>query len=90
LIVVFDSGVWISAFHFGGTPLAAIGAAIGNCSIAVCDSIRAEIRTVLRLKFRWSEERIEQSLAEYEDLMFTVDVRGRLRGMSRPKRRHGA
>ncbi|HME00483.1 MAG TPA: hypothetical protein VKM93_24520 [Terriglobia bacterium] len=30
MIVVLDSGIWISALHFGGTPLVALERAHGN------------------------------------------------------------
>jgi hypothetical protein len=65
LIIVFDSGVWISALQFKGTPLVALNHAVVKHEISLCDVITFEINRVLRTKFAWSDERIEQSLADY-------------------------
>ena len=59
MIVVFDSGVWISAIHFGGTPLEALDSATGKFPIAVCGPILGEIISVLMLKFKWSKVDID-------------------------------
>jgi hypothetical protein len=47
VIVVVDSGVWISALHFGGTPLAALNHVFLSEQLAICDQIVIEIRAVL-------------------------------------------
>ena len=83
MIVVFDSGVWVSALHFGGTPLDALDSVTGRSLIAVCDPILEEIHSVLRLKFKWRQERIDQALAEYASETFVVQTRGNLRGICR-------
>jgi hypothetical protein len=41
--VVFDSGIWISAMQFGGTPLEAVVEAISRDRIAVCDLLRLRV-----------------------------------------------
>ena len=43
VIVVVDSGIWISGFHFGGTPLAALDQAFIYDQLAICDEIMTEI-----------------------------------------------
>jgi putative PIN family toxin of toxin-antitoxin system len=67
LIVVFDSGIWISAFQFGGTPLIALRTTFIKHEIASCEAILYEIRKALRKKFGWSSERLEGALADYLD-----------------------
>jgi hypothetical protein len=42
LIVVLDSGIWISTLHFGGTPLAALDRAFVFDRIVVCNPIHLE------------------------------------------------
>jgi hypothetical protein len=39
VIGVFDSGIWVSAMEFGGTPLEAVIRAIAEDRFAVCDQI---------------------------------------------------
>jgi hypothetical protein len=51
LIFVFDSGVWISAFQFGGTPLIALRYAYMHYRLAACDSIFYEIHKTMARKF---------------------------------------
>ena len=65
MIIVFDSGVWISALHFGGTPLAALHHGFLHHELAICDQIVAEIRTVLMRKFQWEEDEVRDVLDEY-------------------------
>ena len=65
MVVVFDSGVWVSAFQFGGTPLAAIKSAFVSDQIAYCDQILAEIRAVLVRKFSWRDKEIRSLLQDY-------------------------
>ena len=43
MIVVFDSGIWVSAMEFGGTPLEAVIRAIAQDRFAVCDQIEEEV-----------------------------------------------
>lgn len=70
----FDSNVWISGFHFGATPLAALHRAYRRHHIAICDAIRTEVSTALVQKFRWSEKRLSDAFADYSDDMFSVLV----------------
>ena len=52
VIVVFDSGIWISAMEFGGTPLGAVIRAIAQDRFAVCDQIEEEVVRVLTRQVR--------------------------------------
>jgi putative PIN family toxin of toxin-antitoxin system len=83
LIVVFDSGVWISAFHFGGTPLAALRTAHIKHQIATCDLILFEIRKALRQKFGWATDPIEDALADYLDEAIRIPITESLTGICR-------
>jgi len=47
VIVVLDSGIWISAFQFGGAPQAAVDSVFSDHTIAICDQITAEVRATL-------------------------------------------
>ncbi len=58
MIVVFDSGIWVSAMEFGGTPLEAVIRAIAQDRFAVCDQIEQEVVRVLTHKFGWEAERV--------------------------------
>jgi predicted nucleic acid-binding protein len=65
VIVVFDSGIWVSAMEFGGTPLEAVIRAIAQDRFAVCDQIEEEVVRVLTRKFGWEAERVRADLAFY-------------------------
>jgi putative PIN family toxin of toxin-antitoxin system len=83
LICVFDSGVWISAFQFGGTPLTALRTAYRQHRIATGDKILQEIRRILRQKFGWSPDRIEGALNDYLDDVLYVQIPGVVKGVCR-------
>jgi uncharacterized protein len=83
LICVFDSGVWISAFHFGGTPLVALRAAYRQYEIAICEQVLSEIRRSLRKRFGWSPVRIEDALGDYLDAAIRVQISEGLKGICR-------
>jgi len=83
LIVVFDSGIWISALHFGGTPLEALDLAAGSVPIALSGPILREIHSVLKSKFRWPQENIDNALAEYSSATIMVPTAGNLKGICR-------
>jgi putative PIN family toxin of toxin-antitoxin system len=83
LICVFDSGVWISAFHFGGTPLAALNHAFEQHRIAVCEPILLEISVALTGKFGWTHAEVESILGEYLADAIHVNLSGNLNGICR-------
>jgi uncharacterized protein len=83
VIVVLDSGIWISAFQFGGTPQAALELAFNRDQIAICDQIIAEIRATLIRKFTWKDCEVFDILNEYTNDAVHVEVRGTLHGVCR-------
>lgn len=83
MTVVFDSGIWISAFQFGGIPLRAIEQAFLADEIAYCEQITGEIRKVLVTKFLWLEGEVEDVLSEYFSDAIQVSIDGSLRGVCR-------
>jgi hypothetical protein len=62
VIVVFDSGVWISAIHFGGTSHTALDHVFVSNELAICDQIVMEVREVLITKFEWEEREVVEVL----------------------------
>jgi putative PIN family toxin of toxin-antitoxin system len=83
LILVVDSGIWISGFQFGGTPLAALRLAYKQHQIATCDAILLEILSALIRKFGWTAPRVQDALADYLHDATHVEIPGRLRGVCR-------
>lgn len=83
MIVVVDSGVWISALHFGGTPLAALEKALTEDRVAICDQIEQEVARVLSRKLGWEVRRVEESLGIYFQDLIRVPVPGTLHGACR-------
>ena len=83
LILVVDSGVWISALHFKGTPLLAIEQMWAQHQIAVCMPILGEIHAALVGKFGWTNMEVEEALAFYLTGAIRVLLSGDLRGICR-------
>jgi predicted nucleic acid-binding protein len=83
VIVVLDSGIWISALQFGGTPLAALERALTEHRVGICDQIEEEVVQVLWKKFGWEISRIEESLGMYLQDAIRVAVPGTLHGVCR-------
>jgi len=83
VIVVFDSGIWVSAMEFGGTPLEAVIRAIAQDRFAVCDQIEEEVVRVLTRKFGWEAERVRADLVFYWVDALTVELKGTVTGICR-------
>ena len=83
MIVVFDSGIWVSAMEFGGTPLEAVIRAIAQDRFAVCDQIEEEVVRVLTRKFGWEAERVRADLAFYWLDALRVELGGTVTGICR-------
>jgi len=83
LTVVFDSGIWISAFRFGGPPLEALDHAIVRYEVAICRQIIDEICAVFGRKFGQSHADVLQALQPYLVDAISVQVAGELRGVCR-------
>lgn len=82
MIVVFDSGIWVSAMEFGGTPLEAVIRAIAQDRFAVCDQIEEEVVRVLTRKFGWEPKRVRADLASYWLDALAVELKGTVTGIS--------
>ena len=83
MIVVLDSGIWISAFQFGGTPQAALDSVFSDHTVAICDQIVAEVRATLVRKFSWKDEEVLAILTEYTSDGTHVEVTGAVQGVCR-------
>jgi len=83
LIVVFDSGVWISALRFAGAPLEAINSAAANQRIAICDGIVNEVCRISLKKFDRSRAETLRILEPYLDNAIYVEIAGDLHGICR-------
>jgi len=83
VIVVFDSGVWISAMQFDGTPWLAIQKGLGFDQIAICAQIKDEITRTLVQKMGWSIHRVVESLGLHLHDAIWASVPGNLYGVCR-------
>jgi putative PIN family toxin of toxin-antitoxin system len=83
LIVVVDSGVWISALQFEGTPLLVIERILGRHILAFCDPIALEIRTGLTGKFGWTHEEVDEAFRFYFSRAIEAEVLGDVHGICR-------
>lgn len=63
--------------------MAALQLALEEHRIAICAEILREIRTVLTQKFKWSNLRLDDVLAEFRSGWIHVETPGRLRGVCR-------
>ena len=88
MIVVLDSGIWISALQFGGTPALAVEKALTSDQVAICDEIENEVSRVLSEKMQWAESRVNESLEFYFQEAIRVPVHGMLQGVCRDPKDH--
>jgi uncharacterized protein len=64
ILATADSNIYISALQFGGVPLQFLNAArAGAFKLAISDTLMSEIRGVLREKFHWSDEMLDEAIA---------------------------
>jgi putative PIN family toxin of toxin-antitoxin system len=83
LIVVFDSGVWISALRFAGAPLEAINSAAASQQIAICDGIVNEVCRISLKKFGRARAESLRILEPYLESSIRVETTGQLHGICR-------
>jgi putative PIN family toxin of toxin-antitoxin system len=79
MIVVLDTNVCVSAFHFllkRGAPVLALEKATKEDVIVLCDEIESEIVRVLAEKFRWDDARISEAL----DILGANAIRVKIHG----------
>jgi uncharacterized protein len=83
VIILFDSGIWISAFQFGGLPMRAIEHAFLQDRLVFCDQIIQEVRAVLARKFLWRDNEVRALLMNFLSDAIHADVAGTMTGVSR-------
>lgn len=76
MIVVVDSGVWISALEFGGTPAVALERLFLIDDLAICSEIEEEVLRVLHDKFGRDRKLIQQRLRPLLSQAVRVEVTG--------------
>lgn len=68
ILATADSNIYVSALQFGGIPLEFLDAArSGAFQLAISEALLVEIRGVLLKKFHWSEEILDEGLANLRD-----------------------
>lgn len=83
MIVVFDSGVWISAIGRRGVPLAAILRGLEMDSVLTCTELENEVVRIMNEKFGIDVERTRQRLGELLEKSPRIVVTGKLSGICR-------
>jgi len=82
MIVVVDSGVWVSALHFAlrrGTPRLAVEKAAREHTIAICPEIEEEVLRILSAKFNWAAADVFLAMHAVFPFPLRVEVSGSLR-----------
>ncbi len=68
IVATADTNIYVSALNFGGVPLEFLNAArIAGFRLAISEALLAEIRNVLQKKFSWSEQAVNDAIAELLD-----------------------
>jgi putative PIN family toxin of toxin-antitoxin system len=83
VIVVFDSGVWISAISRRGIPLTAITQGLENDVVVTCAELENEVVRIMKRKFGIDPEWTRQRLNEFFEKSVRVVVTGKLSGICR-------
>lgn len=83
MIVVIDSGIWISAIEFGGTPAKALELVAQADDLALCSEIEEEVLRILRGKFSRNPNTIRDRMAPFWDSAIRVELTGEVQGISR-------
>jgi len=83
VIVLFDSGVRISAISRRGVPLSAITHGLDNNDVLTCTELEDEIVRIMEKKFEVDPDEMRQQLAELLEKSRRIAVTGILRGACR-------
>lgn len=83
MIVVFDTGVWISALEYGGVPQQAISHAFYEEQLAISGYIEAEILRILTDKFGHDPIALQIRLDEFLTHAIIVETHGEISGVCR-------
>jgi putative PIN family toxin of toxin-antitoxin system len=65
VILVFDSGNWISAIRYGSVPRCAILRAVSQDTIAICNEIEAEVIRIMLRKFGVIEREVRLGMEAF-------------------------
>jgi putative PIN family toxin of toxin-antitoxin system len=83
VIVVFDSGIWVSALEFGGVPRLALEHADAEDQMILCADIEGEVVRIMSTKFGRTPDSVRSRMSELSrDAIWTV-VHGRVAGICR-------
>lgn len=83
MLITFDTGIYVSAMQFGGTPKEAIVLAVLMDTIVFCDQLVDEVVRVMQDKFELSSEETESRLASYLSEAICINVTGKVSGICR-------
>jgi len=83
VIIVVDSGIWISAIEFGGTPAAALEQVFQADDLAICSEIEHEVLRVLHDKFGRNPQMIREKLRPFLNEAVRVEITGEIAGVCR-------
>jgi putative PIN family toxin of toxin-antitoxin system len=83
MIVVFDSGIYISALQFGGIPRQALVNAVASDYLIYCSKIEDEVVTTMTRKFGHSAAHVISELANFAEEAILVPLIGGLSGICR-------
>lgn len=83
MIIVVDSGIWISAIEFGGTPAAALEQVFQADDLAICSEIEHEVLRVLHDKFGRNPQMIREKLRPFLNEAVRVEITGEIAGVCR-------
>lgn len=71
--VTADTNIYVSGLHFGGTPREFLNQArLSAFRLAVSNPLLDEVRRVLRIKFLWEQDRLDDAFARIA--RFTIVV----------------
>jgi putative PIN family toxin of toxin-antitoxin system len=83
VIVVLDSGIYVSALEFGGPPKEAVAFAVASDELLICDEIEGEVVPVMCDKFGHHANEILRRLSDYLREATRIVVHRRLAGICR-------
>jgi uncharacterized protein len=82
-MIVVDSGIWISALEFGGTPAAALERVFQTDDLAICAEIEGEILRVLHDKFGRNPQMVQERLRLFLSEAVHAKITGEITGVCR-------
>ena len=83
MIVVIDSGIWISGMQFGGTPAEALNRCMQFDSLAYCAEIEDEILEIFYRKFTVDRQAVKERLQPFLREAIRIEITGEVAGVCR-------